>query len=59
MTMNMAMGNKTAGHVEEENRRAARRKKKKKKNDKFRCLWIKVPYPVTEDCTCSCRKLED
>ncbi|XP_025199468.1 noggin-like [Melanaphis sacchari] len=34
-------------------------RKNKKKDDKFRCLWIKVPYPVTEDCTCSCRKLEE
>lgn len=58
MMMNAATGNNTAGHAVEENGRAARRKNKKK-NDKFRCLWIKVPYPVTEDCTCSCRKLED
>ncbi|VVC32894.1 Cystine-knot cytokine [Cinara cedri] len=33
--------------------------KKKKNDDKFRCLWIKVPYPVTEDCTCSCRKSDE
>ncbi|XP_050543364.1 noggin-2-like isoform X2 [Daktulosphaira vitifoliae] len=31
----------------------------KKNYEKFRCLWIKVPYPVTEDCTCSCRKIGD
>lgn len=44
-------------HVEENGRAGIRRKKKKP--DKFRCLWIKVPYPVTEDCTCSCRKIEE
>lgn len=44
-------------HAEENGRTGIRRKKKK--NDKFRCLWIKVPYPVTEDCTCSCRKIEE
>ncbi|KAL1128956.1 hypothetical protein AAG570_013490 [Ranatra chinensis] len=21
---------------------------------KYRCLWVKVPYPVAEDCICSC-----
>lgn len=40
-------------------RRGARQRKSKKKDDKFRCLWIKVPYPVTEDCTCSCKKLDE
>lgn len=50
--------NKTRGHAAR-GRRAAGQRKSKKKDDKFRCLWIKVPYPVTEDCTCSCRKLDD
>ncbi|XP_026813852.1 noggin-1-like [Rhopalosiphum maidis] len=40
-------------------RRATGPRKNKKKDDKFRCLWIKVPYPVTEDCTCSCRKHDE
>ncbi|KAL5240241.1 hypothetical protein ACI65C_007651 [Semiaphis heraclei] len=56
-TMEMAF-NKTRGNVER-GRRAAGQRKNKKRDDKFRCLWIKVPYPVTEDCTCSCRKLDE
>lgn len=40
-------------------REGGRSRKKKKKDDRFRCLWIKVPYPVTEDCTCSCRKVDN
>ncbi|XP_022162706.1 noggin-like [Myzus persicae] len=50
--------NKTRGHGAR-GRRAVGQRKSKKKDDKFRCLWIKVPYPVTEDCTCSCRKLDE
>lgn len=39
--------------------RGSNGEKKKKKNHKLRCLWIKVPYPVTEDCMCSCRKFDE
>lgn len=27
----------------------------KTKRKKYRCMWIKVPYPVPEDCVCSCK----
>uniref|UniRef100_A0A1B6D1N5 Noggin n=1 Tax=Clastoptera arizonana TaxID=38151 RepID=A0A1B6D1N5_9HEMI len=27
---------------------------RRKKRRKYRCLWIKVPYPVPEDCVCAC-----
>nr|CAD7598841.1 unnamed protein product [Timema genevievae] len=28
--------------------------RRKKKRKKYRCMWLKVPYPVPEDCVCSC-----
>ncbi|XP_050433817.1 noggin-2-like [Adelges cooleyi] len=52
----------TVSAIEEttENGKKSKLKNAKKKiRKKYRCLWIKVPYPVTEDCTCSCRKLND
>ncbi|XP_075225570.1 noggin-like isoform X2 [Lycorma delicatula] len=29
-------------------------KGRRKKRRKYRCFWIKVPYPVPEDCVCAC-----
>lgn len=26
----------------------------KKKRKRYRCMWIKVPYPIAEDCICGC-----
>lgn len=49
--------NNTSGDVIKDGR--ANLRKKKKNNDNFRCLWIKVPYPVTEYCTCSCKKPDE
>ncbi|BET03175.1 noggin [Nesidiocoris tenuis] len=28
--------------------------KKKGRRKRYRCLWVKVPYPVPEDCICAC-----
>ncbi|XP_014242927.1 noggin-like [Cimex lectularius] len=30
------------------------KKPKKRRRRKYRCLWVKVPYPVPEDCICAC-----
>lgn len=27
---------------------------KSKRRKRYRCQWLKVPYPVPEDCVCSC-----
>jgi hypothetical protein len=27
---------------------------KSKRRKRYRCQWLKVPYPVAEDCVCSC-----
>ncbi|CAH0384421.1 unnamed protein product [Bemisia tabaci] len=29
---------------------------KMKKRKKYKCMWVKVPYSVTEECSCSCSK---
>lgn len=54
-----AIDGKTTGRAKRDEISGGRKQKKKKKDNKFRCLWIKVPYPVTEDCTCSCRKFDE
>ncbi|XP_046994010.1 uncharacterized protein LOC124606089 [Schistocerca americana] len=28
--------------------------RRKKRRKKYRCTWLKVPYPVPEDCECAC-----
>lgn len=47
----------TTEHVDEST--TPEYKKNKTKNELYRCLWIKVPYPVTEECTCSCKKFDE
>ncbi|XP_054287195.1 noggin-like isoform X1 [Macrosteles quadrilineatus] len=37
-----------------EHQRSQESMNKRKKRKKYRCLWIKVPYPVPEDCVCAC-----
>ncbi|KAK7592830.1 hypothetical protein V9T40_007582 [Parthenolecanium corni] len=43
--------NVTTANGSEDSRKISRRKKRKE----YECFWIKVPYPVPEDCVCSCK----
>lgn len=42
---------KTLWTAERLKKEVERRKRRRKK---YRCIWVKVPYPVPEDCVCSC-----